>query len=72
MSVGIFENVFKIADGLMIVDGKGEFEFFHLIKVRYCRGKTRVCYLSLFIVYRLRFRLRIVIRLSVLSFVFLP
>jgi hypothetical protein len=39
MGVGIFENVFKIADGLMIVDGKGEFEFFHLIKVWYFGGK---------------------------------
>jgi hypothetical protein len=39
MGVGILENVFEIADGLMIVDGKGEFEFFHLIKVWYCWGK---------------------------------
>jgi hypothetical protein len=39
MSVGVFENVFEIADGLMIVDGEGEFEFFHLIKVWCFWGK---------------------------------
>jgi hypothetical protein len=39
MSVGILENVFEIADGLMIVDGKGEFQFFHLIEVWYLGGE---------------------------------
>ena len=39
MSVGRFENMFEIADGLMIVDGEGEFEFFHLINVWYFGGK---------------------------------
>ena len=33
MGVGIFEDVFEIPDGLMIVDGEGEFEFFHLIEI---------------------------------------
>ena len=32
MVVGRFENVFEIADGLVIVDGEGKFELFHRIK----------------------------------------
>jgi hypothetical protein len=39
MRVGIFENVFEIADRLMIMDGKGEFELFHLIEIWHYWGK---------------------------------
>ena len=33
MGVGGLENMFEIADRLMIMDGEGKFEFFHLITV---------------------------------------
>ena len=39
MGVGGLENMFEIADRLMIMDGEGEFEFFHLITVWYFWGK---------------------------------
>lgn len=32
MGVGRFENVFEIADGLVIMDGEGKFDFLHRIK----------------------------------------